>query len=207
MPRTLLLVLAWLAVTTAAIGVAWAGVQIVSTRVVEPLPPEALAVASGSGGPSATPTDGPGTALPTSPGRDPGSPPPSAADTAAPTPGTTQDPPPPEPSTAPTDVATTAVGELRSYRVVGGSVTLRFAPGQVTVVAAVPSDDDFDLDLSGNGTARATVEFESDDHRSRVHGWWDDGPVDRVDEDDRDHSGPGDDDDDEDRDDGEDDDG
>lgn len=67
----------------------------------------------------------------------------------------------------------------------GGSVTLRFAPGSVTIVAAVPRNDDFDFDIDGSGTDRVDVEFESDDHRSRLRGWWDDRARDRVEEDPR----------------------
>lgn len=209
MQRVVLFGLVWLAVTTAAVGVAWAGVQIVSTRVVEPLPPEALALASGSSeAPDPSPTaGGPTVAATPSPRATPGSgsagsPAPAAASPATPSPSPAATAEPPEDTSGaggttpradpPEDAGgDQAAGELRSYRVAGGSVTLRFAPGVVTVVAAVPRNDDFDLDLEGNGTEAVVVEFESDDQRSRVRGWWDGGPRDRVDDDPGSSSGPG----------------
>lgn len=74
-----------------------------------------------------------------------------------------------------------APAETRSYALVGGTATLRFSPQGVTVVTATPNPG-FSVDVEpehGNGVK---VEFESEAHESRVDGWWDGGPVERVSE-------------------------
>lgn len=81
---------------------------------------------------------------------------------------------------------------MRSYALVGGTATLRFEPGRVSVVAAEPAQG-FTVKVEGNGTDEVRVEFENDEHRSRVDGWWEDGPRDQVDEDGRDDGDDGDD--------------
>jgi hypothetical protein len=58
-------------------------------------------------------------------------------------------------------------------------VSLRFSPSGVTVVWANPNPG-FDVSQEpeqGNGVK---VEFRSDTHRSRVDGWWDGGPQERI---------------------------
>ncbi|MDE0803751.1 MAG: hypothetical protein OSA99_10540, partial [Acidimicrobiales bacterium] len=111
----------------------------------------------GSGQPTA-PTNGTGTPQTTAP---PASSPPS---TTATTP-TTQ--PPAVPATT------------RTYSLTGGSVSLRFASSGVTVNYATPNAG-FEVSIEpehGNGVK---VEFRGDSHRSRVDGWWENGPVDRI---------------------------
>ena len=63
----------------------------------------------------------------------------------------------------------------RSYDLVGGTATLRFSPSGVTVVVATPGAG-FTVDIGESHGGGARVEFESDDHRSRLDGWWDGGP-------------------------------
>ena len=65
----------------------------------------------------------------------------------------------------------------------GGTATLRFCPAGVTVVVATPAPG-FTVDISETHGGGVRVEFESDDHRSRLEGWWDGGPQDEVGEDD-----------------------
>lgn len=201
MSRPVLTIAGWVAATAAAVAIAHAGVSAVAGRVVEPLPP-----AVGLGGPSTDGTDG--TDVTTS------SPSPSAARSSPdPGPGDDTDRTPPEPTTAPgspdlprsvapspqatagptpspTPAASStpppaSAAEVRSYALVGGTVTLRYDSGRVTVVAAEPAQG-FSMEVEGDGTDRVVVEFESDGHRSRLRGEWDeDGPEDRVEEDDR----------------------
>ncbi len=89
-------------------------------------------------------------------------------------------------TTTTTTTATTvpaAAAETRTYPMVGGTATLRFTPAGVTVVSATPRPG-FSVETSpehGNGIR---VEFDSDDHRSRVTGWWDGGPQEEAREED-----------------------
>lgn len=173
MPRPGYLVVGWLAATAAAVGIAYAGVGAVAGGVVDPLPPTTGTPVAGPPGRSPSPTASP---LATTPPADPG-------------PVATEPSPPaasPGPS-APTPVTTTA--EVRSYALVGGSATLRYEPGRVTVVTAEPRQG-FIVEVEGDGTVEVRVEFDGDEHRSRLRGAWEDGPRDRVEEDaDRDEDG------------------
>jgi hypothetical protein len=108
------------------------------------------------------------------------------ATTAAPPPPTTAPPTTagPPTTTAPTTAPppTAAPAEVRTYSLVGGSVALRFSSSGVSVDYATPNPG-FSVDIEpehGNGVK---VEFESEEHESRVDGWWDGGPRDRVRED------------------------
>ncbi len=99
----------------------------------------------------------------------------------------------PQPTTTPTTPASPSpdlepsvspsASQVRSYALVGGSATLRYEPGRVTVVSAEPAQG-FTVEVEGNGTAEVRVEFDSDDHRSRLRGSWEGGPRERVEEDD-----------------------
>jgi hypothetical protein len=80
---------------------------------------------------------------------------------------------------APPSPTTAAAAETRTYNLRGGAASLRFAPSGVTVVFANPAAG-FAVSVEpehGNGVK---VEFESEAHESRVDGWWENGPVDRV---------------------------
>jgi hypothetical protein len=78
----------------------------------------------------------------------------------------------------PTSAATT-----RSYDLVGGTATLRFSAAGVKLVAATPKAG-FTVDVSGSHSNGVRVEFEGDEHESRLDGWWDGGPQDEVREED-----------------------
>lgn len=189
MRQSLLVIGGWVAATVAVTGVAVAGVQIVSSRVVEPLPP--IAAVSPSISPSSSATGSEASGPPfvieprVSPSPDPGttqSPPPKGAPpppTSSPSPTAT-----PTSSPSPTSSPTPAESELRSYSVVGGSVTLRFSPGNVQVVSVSPNPG-FTVDIEGDGTAEVSVKLESETHESRVKGWWEagHGPRDEIRED------------------------
>lgn len=69
--------------------------------------------------------------------------------------------------------------EARTYALVGGTATLRFSPSGVELVVAEPRAG-YSLTIEpehGNGL---TVDFRKGDRRSRVDGWWDGGPQERV---------------------------
>ncbi len=85
---------------------------------------------------------------------------------------------------SPTTTASPTV--TRAYPVQGGSVTLRFEPGRVSVVVANPAPG-FDVEVEPDHDNGVRVEFESDYHRSRVVAWWDGGPQDVVTEEARSH--------------------
>ena len=90
---------------------------------------------------------------------------------------TTVAPPASTPST-PTTAAPTP-SSTKTYDLVGGTVTLRFSAQGVVVLVATPAPG-FSVDVSDAHSGGVRVEFESDDHRSRVDGWWDGGPRDEV---------------------------
>lgn len=193
---------AWLAAAVAAVAVASWGVALVGRSVTDsrPAPLSAAEVQERlelAGGPvttageapspssGATPSDatagGPSGAIapgPAAPG--------SAAPTGGAAPATTAPAPPatatpPVSAAPPAAVGSASAGETRTYQVVGGTVSLRFEPSGVSVVFANPAQG-FEVEQEpehGNGVR---VEFEGEDHRSRVTGWWDGGPQDQVDE-------------------------
>lgn len=105
--------------------------------------------------------------------------------TAPPPPPTTATPaapasrPPSPTTTAPVPTTREVPAELRTYTLVGGTVTLRFTASRVTVEVATPNPG-FALDIEPTHTNGVRVELEGEDHRSRVEGWWDDGPRDEV---------------------------
>lgn len=170
----------WVLAAVVAVAVAWAGVSVVGDQVTDERPAPLAAAeiearleteATSTTSTPSTASTGPGPEQPvgsTAPG--PTSPPPTTAPAPTPTNGT---PPPPPATAAP------AAAETRTYNLVGGTAALRFSPQGVTIVFATPNAG-FSVDTEpehGNGVR---VEFESPTHESRVDGWWDGGPVDRV---------------------------
>ncbi|HEY8546338.1 MAG TPA: hypothetical protein VIL36_14860 [Acidimicrobiales bacterium] len=166
MRRSLTFAAVWVAAAAVATTAAWQGVGLVTSEVTDNRPGSLTAAGveaelgelaertGGTGG-----TGGPVTTPTTAPG-----------EPTTPTTPTTS---------APT---TTAPGETRTYTSTGGSAVLRFSPAGVVVVSSVPNPG-FGVEIEpehGNGVR---VEFESDGHRSRIDGWWDGGPRDRVRED------------------------
>jgi hypothetical protein len=160
--------LAWLAAAVAASVIAWQGVGLVGDQVTDRRPATLTAEEIEA-------------ALAEPAGDDP-SPPTSP-------PGTSGSAP--EGPTTTTTVADPEA-ELLTYDLGGGTVALRFSPGGVTIEFAVP-EPGFEVrsqDVEGNGVR---VEFVGDEGRSRVEGWWDGGPQQRVDDDFDDDGGDGDD--------------
>lgn len=177
MRRTVTLGTLWLTAAVVAVAVAWQGVAVVGDQVTDERP-AALAASeiearlaeastttttatdatSPASSPAPSTTSGPTSTAPTTP-----------MAPLTPTSTTTAAPPP----------TTAAAGETRTYNLQGGTASLRFSPTGVEVVFAKPADG-FSVEVEpehGNGVK---VEFESDAHESRVDGWWDGGPVDRI---------------------------
>jgi hypothetical protein len=196
----------WLAAAAVAVLVAWQGVGIVTNQVTDDRPAPLAAgevraltreaQRSAAGGPATTTTVPQSEA--TAPGDPAGGPPTSTAPAGAVTPGAatattappgapTTTPASPSPTTtAPAPAPTTAPpadapAETRTYNVVGGSASLRFSASGVTVVWATPAAG-FEVQIEPEGPG-VQVEFESEEHRSRVTGWWDGGPRDDTRED------------------------
>ena len=105
----------------------------------------------------------------------------AAASTSPTAPSTTVAPA--EPSSPDVAAPPDAGGETRTFALVGGTATLRFDPAGATVVAATPAPG-FAVETSSEHGNGVRVEFESDEHRSRVTAWWEGGPRQEVREDD-----------------------
>ncbi|HET6662862.1 MAG TPA: hypothetical protein VFG94_01330 [Acidimicrobiales bacterium] len=135
----------WVMSAALAAGVAWAGIAVVGDQVTDDRP----APLSADEVAQAVEAEQ------------------RASTTTAPPGGTTTT----TSATPPADAAATT----RTYRMVGGVVTLSFSPSGVEVVGATPNEG-FSVDSEpehGNGVR---VEFKSDAHKSRVDAWWDGGP-------------------------------
>ena len=186
--RALPLVAAWAAVAVAAVAVASWGVALVGRSVTDDRPAPLAAsqvedrlaqAASSSTSSTSTPDgqattttagpDGATTTTTTTVGTT------ATTTTLAPT-ATTSAPPPTTSAPAPP-----AVGETRTYTLVGGTASLRFEPTGVTVVFANPSPG-FDVEIEPEHVNGVKVEFESETHKSRLDGWWDGGPQDAIEE-------------------------
>jgi hypothetical protein len=96
-------------------------------------------------------------------------------------PAPTAAPPTTRPAPGPPTVvpALPVLGETRTYVLTGGTVTVRFAPDAVTVVLATPNPG-FGVDAEQRGAVAIRVEFDSEQHRSRLDASWNGGPVDEV---------------------------
>lgn len=179
---------AWLVAAAVAVAVAWQGVGIVTTKVTDERPgplssTEVRELASGATS-TTTAVTTPTTAV-TSPTTV------ASTQPTVSTPTTVRTTPTPTPTTVATASPNTTVttspssssppppSETRTYNVVGGSAALKFASTGVTVLWATPNSG-FEVSVEPENVNGVRVEFESDEHRSRVDGWWDNGPVDRV---------------------------
>lgn len=152
MRRSLTFSALWVAAAGLATTAAWQGVGLVTNQVTDQRPPALTAAAVEERLDGGAPT---ATTSPTVPA------------TSLPT------------TSTPSPTTTAPAGETRTYTSEGGSAALRFTPGGVTVAWSTPNPG-FGVDTEpehGNGVR---VEFESDGHRSRIEGWWDGGPRERV---------------------------
>ena len=194
MRRAALYGIGWVAAATVAVLLAWQGVGLVGRNVTDPHPraltaDQARAALEASGtGPAAGPPD---TGSPTtSPpgGGNPSAGAGSTTTTSRPRSTATTTPRPPATSptatpttrpAAPSTTPTTTAGVVRTYNLIGGSATLRFEPGKVTVVWANPNPG-FRAEIDDRSDGGVRVRFDGASHRSEVEAWWDGGPQDRV---------------------------
>jgi hypothetical protein len=158
-------VLLWLLAGAVAVGLASAGVRVVSRQLTGQTHPAPLsadevraevaaAATSSTAGPTAPPGAGATTTTTTAP-------PTTTATTAR--------------STPPSSTTTTTPPPVtRTYQLVGGSATVRFSASGVTVLVATPAPG-FTAEVEDHDGA-ARVEFESEGHKSRLDAWWANGP-------------------------------
>ena len=158
MRRTIALGLAWLAAASAAAVVAWTGVGLAGDQLTDDRTPtlssEEIERAL------AAETQSPST----------------------PTTGTSTTPPTTQPTTPPATDAPPPAGETRTFRTSRGTAALVFSPGGVTLAWAAPNAG-YQVDQGPGDRGGWRVEFEGDDGRSRIDGWWDAGPQYRIDDD------------------------
>lgn len=69
----------------------------------------------------------------------------------------------------------------RTYTLVGGSASVRFEPGKVTVLWATPNSG-YEVDVETYAPDRVEVRFRSESHESELTAWWDGGPRDAIEE-------------------------
>ncbi len=177
MRRTVTLIAAWVTATVLAVSLAFAGVRLVADNVVDA--PVVLSTPDATPGDDPTPDDGP------TPGDDPtpddGPTPdddPTPEVTATSAPASPSPSPSPSASATPSPSSSQAQPVTRTYTLIGGTVTFRFSSSEVEVIAATPADG-FNLhSIEPEGPLEMKVEFRAhdDSHRSRIDGWWANGP-------------------------------
>lgn len=77
---------------------------------------------------------------------------------------------------------TTSAEQIRTFNVVGGTTAISFSGNAVEVLWATPNPG-FDVEIKP-GSSSVRVEFESNEHKSRIDAWWSDGPQQDIREDD-----------------------
>lgn len=210
MRRSLTLVSTWIVATVAAVGLAWAGVGLVADQVAEPVRPVPTVVARSSSEPTSSESPSPTAGETPSPTPQPTIEAPDSArtdDDAAepeePVPsrpaGSSGVAPSSEPSPRPSPSADESeehddhedgreddghdeeeAAETRSYRLVGGTVTISFSASRVEVVVPATPAEGFGVSIERESATDLRIEFSSDDHESRLDVWWDDGPRDET---------------------------
>ena len=183
MRRTLPFVALWFVAGAAAAGIATAGVAVVNDQLTgsRPAPLSAAEVRQQAGATPATSTTDT-TERPTTTTTAPAGP---TTTTSVGTSGTTGSTDGggsggPTPASPPATSAP-AAAVTRTYELVGGTTTIRFAPSGITVLSATPKPG-FAAKVEPEGAGKK-VEFESDAHRSRIDAWWSGGPQTRIRED------------------------
>ena len=202
--KAVTLVLLWLLASAAAIGVAWSGVGVLDDDLVAPAP--AVVIAEGevgliseslddadlaaSGGRSTLEATGQSMSTTTSTSTTA-----TTAETAA-TPSiattattsgttnsaTTRASASSSASTSATSMPATTTAttpqpeqfETKTFPLVGGVTSIRFSPSETKVLWATPNPG-FEVRIEPESDG-VKVEFRSDDHRSRLDAWWENGP-------------------------------
>ena len=189
-------VLVWLAVTTTAVLVAAAAVGSVRDHVTET--PAAMvpitATTTSLANPVTPPTEpspAPTTSVP-APATTSTTTTIASSTTTVPS-GSTTTTGPPEPTTTTTTPPTTTTTttsppatEIRSYDLVGGSVTVEVGGDSVRLAGASPKAG-YSMDVENSGPEKVEVEFKSEHHESHFSGRFEDGVfVPEIEEKDRD---------------------
>ena len=173
MRRTVALVGLWFLAGAVAVGAASAGVGVVSRELTgrtHPAPMSADQVAAEVAAAATSSTTAPAGGASS-----------TTTSVAPPTTTTTTTSRGATTSTTTPPVTSAPAPITKSYQLNGGSATLRFSPGGVTVVAATPKPGyTAEVEAEGSGVR---VEFESEAHKSRLDAWWDGGPQVQVRED------------------------
>jgi hypothetical protein len=198
--RTLSFAAAWVVAAVLALVVAWQGVSVVADQVTNRRPAplgaeevrrqlesEQAAAATTTLAPATSVAPATAPAPPTTAPPVPASssppvttaPPPSSSPAASAVPPPASAVPPPASAVPPPATEAPPATETRTYNLVGGSAALSFSPGGVSVVFATP-EPGFEVDVEPQNGNGVRVEFESEDHRSRVDAWWEGGPQERV---------------------------
>ena len=79
-------------------------------------------------------------------------------------------------TTVPPQTTTTAAASYKTYPLVGGTVTLGVANGEVWVVSLDPAAG-FDADIEKDGPNEVEVDFESNTHKSELSAKFEDGEL------------------------------
>lgn len=183
--RRAAIVFAWLAGTAVAIGLGVEAVDVVAaslTTTERPAPLSAAAVSealtSTTTGPAATTSTEPAPTSTTAPTTPTTTRPGTGTTRPTPTTTATTGPPTTTPTTAP--AAAFPPPEDRTYRLIGGTVGVRFADGGAHLLWATPQPG-FRVETH-HTSPEVDVRFESEDHESRLEAVWDNGPRAEVEE-------------------------
>ncbi len=186
--------LLWLVVTAAAVFVAAAAVGSVRDQVTDA--PTAMAPTTTATTTTVAPkidTDPTGAGTSTTTAASPFTSPTTTTTTTTPAVTTTRPTVPASTTTSTTTTATTSPAvEIRTYDLVGGSVTVEIGSSEVYLAGASPKAG-FRMEVEDNGPDKVQVEFKSDDHESHFSGKFEDGRfIPEIEENGRDGDGDGD---------------
>jgi hypothetical protein len=196
----------WLLGTGGSVTLGWLGVMVVAEEVTErppaplseqavnreatlpPPEPEPPAVVDGApepaaaqvippqGPPAAPPTTVPVSPPPPGPRAVPGNPAPQGGRTPTPPPATGDPAPNPPPRPPPVEgIPPLPPGRTKTLSTHGGTASVRYGEGSVALLWASPNAG-YGMDVKASGPVEVHVRFQSDDHRSRIKAWWDNGP-------------------------------
>ena len=152
----------WILATVGAVTLARLAVGAVADEVtvrsVDPLTPSAVNEALAAQFTTTTAGE-PGATTSTT-----AAPPPPRSSTTAPK------PPASTPATGPSTSTTTtpAVTATSTYTAEGGTITVRFSCGTTVELVSASPNAGFQMDIKNEGPEEVDVEFESDDHESRI---------------------------------------
>lgn len=191
--RKIVYPLIWLAVTATAVLIASAAVSSVRDQVTDtptamlppttvtvssteplvadPVEPEAPAADTVEGASTTTTSPATTTTTTTTP---PTTVPTTTTPSADPEPTQTTTTTTTSPATTTTTTTSAPTTEVRSYDLVGGSVSVEIGDGTVRLAGASPKPG-FTMEVEDSGPEKVEVEFHNDDHESQFTGKFEDG--------------------------------